>query len=831
MAQSSDKKRQREADDVPANGSDVNGNDQTQDHGDNPPAKKPRTETRQLFVRSLPPTATSEKLTEFFSQYYPVKHATVVLDPKTKESRGFGFVAFTDPDDALEAKEKLQNFYFEGRHLKLDIAHPRHRNPEKSGVEAVTKAIEEKRKRELEKELKKQPPKLIIRNLPWSIKTSEQLAKIFEPYGKVKFSDLPNNNGKLAGFGFVTMRRRRNAQKAIDAVNGTVIDGRTVVVDWAVDKQTWQKINSELQASEQKEKEEESKSKKDKKDDDEDDPNMSQADKDLADFFKNFGENLESEDEDEDEERDDEEDREKEEDDEEEEEEEDDDDDDESSEGKSDDDDEDEDSFDENEYSNSDETSPEEDSDASGSEEDDEEEKPKKQLMTDTSTTIFVRNLPYTTTDETLKAHFTRFGPVRYARVVIDKTTDKPAGTGFVCFRNIQDCKACIRGAPRPQAPVLLKAKHSVLQDELADPTGNYTLEGRILSVAQAVSKDEAQRLAEEKPKKKKEDKRRLFLLSEGVITPKSPLYKLLTPAEIKMREASLRQRKKLIESNPALHLSLTRLAVRNIPTNLTSKDLKALARQAIVGFAKDVKEGKRQPLSQEEMTRGGDADREAERRRKAKGKGVVKQAKIVFETAKDGSKVDEKKVAKSTGAAAGIRSRGYGFIEYYSHRRALMGLRWLNGHALTNEKGKTQRLIVEFAIENANVVKRRREKEEKMRLAREQRRREGKVGPAEKDEKQEEKKGKADAKGKAKGKGKEKGKGAKQAREKKKKKKEEEEEEEEEDSNKPVAGKDIPPTKEAKKKADAKLAMRTKIIARKRMMRKKKAAMRTGKK
>lgn len=44
------------------------------------------------------------------------------------------------------------------------------------------------------------------------------------------------------------------------------------------------------------------------------------------------------------------------------------------------------------------------------------------------------------------------------------------------------------------------------------------------------------------------------------------------------------------------------------------------------------------------------------------------------------------------------------------------MGLRWLNGHALKNEADKTQRLIVEFAIENAQVVTRRKAAEEKAR-------------------------------------------------------------------------------------------------------------------
>ena len=430
--------------------------------------------------------------------------------------------------------------------------------------------------------------------------------------------------------------------------------------------------------------------------------------------------------------------------------------------------------------------------------------------MTDTSTTLFIRNLPYTITDEKLKAHFSQFGRVRYARVVTDRTTEKPAGTGFVCFVNLEDCKACLRGAPRHRPPPT-PAKHSILQDEMADPDGKYTLEGRILQVAQAVPKEEAARLAEEGPKRKgKEDKRRLFLLSEGAIPKNSPLYHKLSPGEIKLREASARQRKKLIESNPSLHLSLTRLAVRNIPFNLSSKDLKALARKAIVGFAEDVRQGRRQPLSKEENTRGGEQDREAERRRREKGKGVVRQAKIVFET-KDGSKVDEK-----TGAG---KSRGYGFIEYWTHRWALMGLRWLNGHPLKNEAGKTQRLIVEFAIENANVVQRRRTNEEKSRQASAKTKGgKDKDKDQQKEKEKEEEKKKGTEKGRAKGP--KKGKGGKAGRGAKGGKKEEKN-----------GDADALQSKEARKKAEAKLAMRTKIIARKRMMRKKKAKLRAGRK
>ncbi|KAI1465044.1 RNA-binding domain-containing protein [Daldinia caldariorum] len=665
MSGNSDLKRSR------ASGADSNSNAPSNDV--EPPTKKARVEkSRSLFVRSLPPTATAESLTEFFSQHYPVKHATVILDPQTKASRGYGFVTFTDADDAKEAKEKLDKQKLDGRPLVLEIAEPRHRQ---SGADS-TDAAAKKAERQATLAEARKAPKLIVRNLPWSIKKSDQLAALFQGFGKVKYADLPNDKGKLSGFGFITMRGRKNAEKAMEAINGKTIDGRTLAVDWAVDKQTWeqQKQQDKIDKKSKKAKrdeasEEDAKSDKaedEKEDEKEDDDEDDEEDEDIKNFMKNHMENLEDED------------------------------------------------SDANQDEDKDEDEDEEDA------EDDEggaalgsKSTPKKPLTTDNRSTIFIRNLPFTATDAELKAHFEKFGRVRYARIVMDRATDRPAGTGFVCFVSEADSKACLKGAPRIQQQSAIPNKKSILQNELADEEGKYTMDGRILQLSQAVSKDEASQLAEKGAAVrlgKEKDKRRLYLLSEGAIMKDSPLYAMLAPSEVKIREESAAQRKKLIQNNPSLHLSLTRLAIRNIPRDIDSKKLKALAREAVVGFAKDVKEGRRQPLSKEENARGGEEDKEAERRRKEKGKGIVKQAKIVFEN-KEGSKVPE-----TDGAG---KSRGYGFIEYSSHRWALMGLRWLNGHALKNPAGKTQRLIVEFAIENAQVVARRKDNQERQRTFR----------------------------------------------------------------------------------------------------------------
>lgn len=623
---------------------------------------------RTLFVRSLPTSATTESLTEYFSQSYVIKHAIVVNDPETKLCKGYGFVTFADLEDAQAALKEFNGSVFEGKTIRVDYAQPRHREIDENLGKSVPApaALELKKQREQQK-TSTQPPKLIVRNLPWSIKEPEDLAVHFRSFGKVKYVTLPKKGDKLAGFGFVVLRGKKNAEKALQAVNGKEVDGRTLAVDWAVEKEVWENLKKESEKKEDTQEE------------------AGSSDVEMADDAETTSDNegVESDDDDEDEDMDD-------------------------------DDEEDEEDMDE-----------EEDEDEGNEDERQEKEDERN------ACTIFIRNLPFSCTDEALYEHFTQFGPLRYARIVVDPETERPRGTGFVCFWKVEDAALCVREAPKQQDTLIAEKdkgkksstalKHSILQNENSDPSGRYTLDGRVLQVARAVSKSQAAKLEEEGVSKRlvrDTDKRRLFLLQEGTISPNSPLYHKLSPSEIKMREDSFKQRQNFIRKNPALHFSLTRLSVRNIPRHVTSKDLKQLARQAVVGFAKDVKEGQRQPLSKEELTRSADAMKEAEEYRRSKGKGIVKQAKIVFET-REGSKISEK-------SGAG-RSRGYGFIEYYTHRHALMGLRWLNGHAVEAPKSgsaeikdKKKRLIVEFALENAQVVKRRNEMEARARAKKE---------------------------------------------------------------------------------------------------------------
>ena len=61
---------------------------------------------------------------------------------------------------------------------------------------------------------------------------SEDLRKVFEQYGNVTSANVITDKftGRSKGFGFVEMDDDGEAQSAIDALNDTDLDGRTIVV-------------------------------------------------------------------------------------------------------------------------------------------------------------------------------------------------------------------------------------------------------------------------------------------------------------------------------------------------------------------------------------------------------------------------------------------------------------------------------------------------------------------------------------------------------------------------------------------------------------------------
>ncbi len=76
--------------------------------------------------------------------------------------------------------------------------------------------------------------KLYVGSLPYST-TDAQLSELFAQYGSVASAKVITDKftGQSRGFGFVEMATSEEAQRAIDGLNGTPLESRTLIVNEA----------------------------------------------------------------------------------------------------------------------------------------------------------------------------------------------------------------------------------------------------------------------------------------------------------------------------------------------------------------------------------------------------------------------------------------------------------------------------------------------------------------------------------------------------------------------------------------------------------------------
>lgn len=76
--------------------------------------------------------------------------------------------------------------------------------------------------------------KLYVGGLPYAL-TDARLQELFAAHGTVESANVISDKftGQSRGFGFVEMSSSSEAQKAIEALNGTQLDGRTLTVNEA----------------------------------------------------------------------------------------------------------------------------------------------------------------------------------------------------------------------------------------------------------------------------------------------------------------------------------------------------------------------------------------------------------------------------------------------------------------------------------------------------------------------------------------------------------------------------------------------------------------------
>lgn len=87
----------------------------------------------KLYVGGLPYAVTEQQLQDLFAQQGTVLSAKVITDKYTGQSRGFGFVEMSTPEEAQKAITALNGTELDGRSLTVNEAKPQESRSPSSG--------------------------------------------------------------------------------------------------------------------------------------------------------------------------------------------------------------------------------------------------------------------------------------------------------------------------------------------------------------------------------------------------------------------------------------------------------------------------------------------------------------------------------------------------------------------------------------------------------------------------------------------------------------------------------------------------------------------------
>lgn len=187
--------------------------------------------TTDVYVGNIPNSIDQNGLEEFVKEKIGAGFAKVKLatDRETGNSRGFGWISFEEKSGADQAVATLTGAQLEGRTLKVDISQPKvprtNTFGDSSSSDAGSKFSTEPKQ------------SVYVGNLSYET-SSEELGSLVESllgpgsYKDIRIS-MDRETGRSKGFAHIEFSSADEVGKAIEALTGKEINGRTLKVDLA----------------------------------------------------------------------------------------------------------------------------------------------------------------------------------------------------------------------------------------------------------------------------------------------------------------------------------------------------------------------------------------------------------------------------------------------------------------------------------------------------------------------------------------------------------------------------------------------------------------------
>uniref|UniRef100_A0A4W6DPQ5 Polyadenylate-binding protein n=1 Tax=Lates calcarifer TaxID=8187 RepID=A0A4W6DPQ5_LATCA len=169
-----------------------------------------------VFIKNLDKSIDNKALYDTFSAFGNILSCKVVCDENG--SKGYAFVHFETQDAADRAIEKMNGMLLNDRKVFVGRFKSRKEREAELGAKA------------------KEFTNVYIKNFGDDM-DDDRLKELFDKYGKtLSVKVMTDPTGKSRGFGFVSYEKHEDANKAVEDMNGTELNGKTVFVGRAQKK-------------------------------------------------------------------------------------------------------------------------------------------------------------------------------------------------------------------------------------------------------------------------------------------------------------------------------------------------------------------------------------------------------------------------------------------------------------------------------------------------------------------------------------------------------------------------------------------------------------------